>query len=60
VGPNYQVSSKSVNRKWVNGRGHRTERQTNRQTDTLTDNKGRLELSGAHEPIFNWSVSIQG
>jgi len=30
VGPNCQVSSKSVNRKWVNGRGHRTNRQTDR------------------------------
>jgi len=30
VDPNYQVSSKSVNRKWVNGR-----RQTNRQTRWL-------------------------
>jgi len=27
------------------------DRQTDRQTDTLTDNKGRLELSGAREPI---------
>jgi len=25
-------------------------RQTNRQTDTESDNKGRLELSGAREP----------
>jgi len=24
-----------------------------RQTDTSTDNKGRLELSGAREPIGN-------
>ena len=28
-----------------------TNRQLDRQTDTLTDNKGRLELSGAREPI---------
>jgi len=35
VGPNCQVSSKSVNRKWVNRRGHRTttDKQTDRQTD---------------------------
>jgi len=26
VGHNYQVSSKSINQKWVNGRGHRTDR----------------------------------
>jgi len=26
------------------------DRQTDKQTDTLTDNKGRLELSGAREP----------
>ena len=50
MGPKYQVSSKSVNRKWMNGQGHRTEWQTNKQTDTSTDNKGRLELSGAREP----------
>ena len=52
MGPNCQVSSKSVNRKWVNGRGHRTNKQTNRQTDTQSNNKGRLELSGAREPIL--------
>jgi len=46
VGPNCQVSSKSVNWKWVNGRGHRTDRQT----DTESDNKGHLELSGVREP----------
>jgi len=28
-----------------------TDRQTDRQTDTSTDNKGRLELSRAHEPL---------
>jgi len=37
VGPNYEVSSKSINWKWVNGRGHRTERQTNKQTDRHLD-----------------------
>jgi len=47
MGPNYQVSSKLVNRKWMNERGHQTERQT----DTSTDNKGRLELSKVREPI---------
>ena len=38
MGSNYQVSSKSVNQKWVNGRGHRTttDKQTNRQTDRHT------------------------
>jgi len=35
VDRNYQVSSKSVNRKWVNGRGHRTNKQTDRQTRWL-------------------------
>jgi len=32
LSPNCQVSSKSVNRKWVNGRGHRTttDKQTSR------------------------------
>jgi len=55
VGPNYQVSSKLVNRKWVwvNGRrqtNKQTDRQTDKQTDTLTDNKGRFELSGVREP----------
>jgi len=57
VGPDYQVSSKSINWKWVNGRGHRTESQTNRQTDTSTDNEGRLELSGAREPIETAQVT---
>jgi len=33
VGHNYQVLSKSINQKWVNGRGHRTERQTDRHVD---------------------------
>jgi len=37
VGPNCQVSSKSVNQKWVNGRGHRTEWQTNKQTNKQTN-----------------------
>jgi len=50
VGPNCQVSSKSINQKWENGRGHRTDKQTDRHTDTQSDNKGRLELSGACEP----------
>jgi len=52
AGSNYQVSSKSINQKWVNGREHPTEWQTdNQQTDTSTDNKGRLELSGARGAI---------
>jgi len=54
VGHNCQVSSKSVNRKWVNGRGHRTDTQT----DTQSDNKGRLELSGAREPTDKSENSI--
>jgi len=50
--PRWVITTKfhQINRKWVNGRGHRTELQTDRQTDTSTDNKGRLKLSGAREP----------
>jgi len=34
VGPNCQVSSKSVNRKWVN-KGHRTDKQTDKPVSDL-------------------------
>jgi len=33
VGHNYKISSKSIKRNWLNGRGNRTEGQTDRQTN---------------------------
>ena len=57
MGHNCQVSSKSINHKWVNGQGHRSDR-TDRRVCLSTDNKARLELSGAREPIMTMITAM--